>query len=137
MVEEFIRGKEATCGVVEKMRDHDLYPLMPVEIRPKGKKMFDYDAKYSGETEEICPGNFNNEEKLELHRLAQLAHRELGLRHYSRSDFIVSPRGVYYLETNTLPGLTTESLLPKELAASGLQYPNFLEHLINLALRRV
>ena len=48
-------------------------------------------------------------------------HRELGLRHYSRSDFIVSPKGIYYLETNTLPGMTGESLLPKALAAVGVR----------------
>ncbi len=63
-------------------------------------------------------------------------HDALGLRHYSRSDFIVSPRGIYYLETNTLPGLTAESLLPKSLKAVGVEYPDFLTHLIGLALNR-
>jgi D-alanine-D-alanine ligase len=63
-------------------------------------------------------------------------HRALGLRHYSRSDFIVAPKGIYYLETNTLPGLTTESLLPKSLAAVGVPFRDFLSHLVNLALGR-
>jgi len=63
-------------------------------------------------------------------------HRALGLRHYSRSDFIVTPKGIYYLETNTLPGLTTESLLPKALAAIGVSFRDFLAHLVNLALGR-
>lgn len=135
LVEEFIRGKEASCGVVEKMRGEKIYSLMPVEIRPpKEKKVFDYEAKYSGISEEICPGNFSETEKRELMRLASLAHKHLGLKHYSRSDFIVSPRGVYYLETNTLPGLTNESLLPKELRAVGITYAEFLDHLIRLAL---
>ena len=65
---------------------------------------------------------------------AKAIHRELGLRHYSRSDFIVAPKGVYYLETNTLPGLTTESLMPKALAAVGVPFRDFLSHLVNLAL---
>lgn len=134
LVEEYIRGKEATCGVVEKMRGHDLYPLLPVEIIPPPKRAFDYEAKYSGQSRELCPGSFSEAEKAELGRLAVLAHRELGLRHYSRSDFIVNPRGIYYLESNTLPGLTGESLLPKELAAAGINYPDFLDHLVKLAL---
>lgn len=135
LVEEYIKGKEATCGVVENYRGRDIYALMPVEIRPpQGKDLFDYDAKYSGESEEICPGNFTPAEKAELERLATLAHKALGLRHYSRSDFIVTPRGIYFLEVNTLPGLTTASLLPKSLAAVGFKYPDFLDHLIDLAL---
>jgi D-alanine-D-alanine ligase len=135
LVEEFIRGKEASCGVVENLRGQKIYSLMPVEIRPpKERGIFDYDAKYSGLSQEICPGRFAPEENHEIRRLASLAHQHLGLKHYSRSDFIVSPRGVYYLETNTLPGLTTESLLPKELVAAGIAYSDFLDHLIRLAL---
>lgn len=138
LVEEFIRGKEASCGVVEKMRGEKIYSLMPVEIRPpKEKGVFDYEAKYLGISQEVCPGRFAPEEKHQIMRLASLAHEHLGLKHYSRSDFIVSPRGVYYLETNTLPGLTTESLLPKELQAAGIAYADFLDHLIRLALGKV
>jgi D-alanine-D-alanine ligase len=74
---------------------------------------------------------------VELQRLAALAHKALGLRHYSRSDFIVTPkRGIYFLETNTLPGLTSESLLPKSLYAVGATLPEFLDHIITLALER-
>ena len=137
LIEEFIRGKEATCGVVENMRGSHIYALMPVEIRPKNRDVFDYDAKYLGQSEEICPGNFTEAEKSEIMRLAGVAHQHLGLKHYSRSDFIVSPRGIYYLETNTLPGLTDQSLLPKELAAAGIQYPDFLDHLIKLAMGKL
>ena len=134
MIEELILGKEATVGVVDKFRNRKTYPLMPVEIRlPQDKKMFDYDAKYSGETEEICPGNFSKEEKQELERMAIEAHELLGLRHYSRSDFIIHPkRGVFILETNSLPGMTKESLLPKSLEASGATLEELLEHVISL-----
>ncbi len=69
-------------------------------------------------------------------RQARVMHQALGLRHYSRSDFIVSPKGIYYLETNTLPGMTSESLLPKSLAAVGVSFPDFLSHLVDLAMRR-
>lgn len=136
LVEELIRGREATVGVVENLRGESLYVLPPVEIVPPEDDFFSYDAKYSGKTREIVPGNFSRVAAEELRRAAKVAHRALGLRHYSRSDFIVSTKGVYYLETNTLPGLTSQSLLPKSLAAVGVPLPDFLGHLVNLALSR-
>ena len=136
LIEEFIAGKEATCGVVDNFRNEKVYALFPVEIRkPAESDFFDYKAKYSGQSQEICPGNFTAVEKQMIQKLAIDAHKALGLRHYSRSDFIVHPRrGIYILETNTLPGLTGESLLPKSLQAVGCSLPDFLDHLINLAL---
>ena len=138
IVEEFIKGKEVTCGVVEKFRDEQLYSLLPVEItKPKEFEFFGYDAKYSGCSSEVCPGNFSDKEKKTIQDMAIEAHRLLGLRHYSRSDFIVSQkRGVYILEVNTLPGLTKESLLPKSLEAVGCSLPYFLDHVITLALEQ-
>lgn len=136
LVEEYIRGKEATAGVVEGLRGEALYALPAIEIIPPEGDFFSYGAKYSGQSREICPGNFSRVTAEELRRTAKVMHRALGLRHYSRSDFIVAPKGVYYLETNTLPGLTTESLLPKSLAAVGVPFPDFLSHLVNLALGR-
>ncbi len=136
LVEHYLRGREATCGVVDEFRGAENYALPPIEIRhPAGKPVWDYQDKYSGETEEICPGNFKAEEKREIENLAVAAHRALGLRHYSRSDFILTPHGIYLLETNSLPGLTDESLLPKALKVVGCPYPNFLDHVIGLAMR--
>lgn len=138
LVEELIKGREATCGVLEKFRDKDHYALMTVEIVPqKHQAFFDYEAKYSGESgaTEICPGNFSKEETSEIQRLAVLAHQAINASHYSRSDFIVHPkRGIYCLEINTLPGLTPASLLPKEMKAVGSSYGELLDHLIKLAL---
>jgi len=136
LVEDLVRGKEATVSVVENLRGQALYSLPPTEIIPPEDDFFSYGAKYSGATREICPGNFSRVASEELQRLAKVMHRALGLRHYSRSDFIVAPKGIYYLETNTLPGLTTESLLPKSLAAVGVTFRDFLSHLVNLALSR-
>jgi D-alanine-D-alanine ligase len=135
LVEEYIRGREATCGVINHFRDIETYVLPAIEIRrPNHQAVWHYQDKYSGATEEVCPGWFNEEEKSKISEIAALAHQQLGLRHYSRSDFIVSPRGVYWLEVNTLPGLTQHSLLPKSLDAVGCSYDGFLHHLINLAL---
>jgi D-alanine-D-alanine ligase len=128
--------KDATCGVVEKFMDEPLKALPPVEIIPPTEAdFFDYQAKYGGQSREICPGNFSNTETAEIQRVAAAAQRTLGLRHYSRSDFIIHPtRGIYFLEVNTLPGLTNESLLPKSIRAAGSTLPEFLDHVLTLAL---
>ncbi len=137
LVEEYIFGKEATCGVVENLRGQTIYALPPVEIRkPASKMLFDYEAKYSGITEEICPGNFKDEEKRELEKSSQKIHQALGLADYSRSDFIITKNGIYFLETNSLPGLTQESLLPKSLKAVGVSNPYFIDHVLVNTLKR-
>jgi D-alanine-D-alanine ligase len=144
MIEEYIPGVEASVGVIDKFRGKDLYALPPVEIRIRGNGVFDYNAKYgdksasvalNGSVQEIVPATFSTSIKKELERLAVAAHLALGLRHYSRSDFIVSPRrGIFILETNSLPGLTKESIVPKALNAVGCSLSHFTDHLISLAL---
>ncbi|MBI5138802.1 MAG: D-alanine--D-alanine ligase [Candidatus Vogelbacteria bacterium] len=135
MVEQYIKGREATCGVIDNFRGKKHYPLLPIEIvPPKHKNFFDYECKYDGTTQELCPGNFRPEVKRQIEKLASEIHKVMGLRHYSRSDFIVTPRAIYALEVNTLPGLTTESLLPKALKAVGMGYSDFLDHILTLAM---
>ncbi|MDB4992044.1 MAG: D-alanine--D-alanine ligase [Parcubacteria group bacterium] len=135
LIEEFIRGTEASVGVLENIRGEELYALPAVEIVPPAhESFFTYDAKYSGQSQEIAPGRFSKSVMNELQEYAKRMHQELGLRHYSRSDFIVSPKGIFYLETNTLPGLTAGSLLPKGLASVGINLTQFLEHVIALAM---
>ncbi len=137
MVEECIVGKEATCGVIDNFRDATHYSLIPVEIiPPPDKRFFDYHAKYSGVSKEVCPGCFSEEEKEMIQYFAKEAHKAIGARHYSRSDFMIHPkRGVFILELNTLPGLTDESLLPKSLSAIGTSMPQFIDHVLTSALR--
>ena len=137
LVEEYIKGKEATAGVVAGLRGQKRYPLLPIEIiPPKEAKFFDYNVKYNGKTIERVPGNFTRSESDELQRVAALAHEVLDLGDYSRSDFVVSPRGVYFLEVNSAAGvgLTSESLLPKSLAAVGVSMNEFLDHVLQYAL---
>jgi D-alanine-D-alanine ligase len=134
LVEEYIQGVEATVGVIEGFRNQELYALPAVEIRPHSQ-FFDYQAKYRGMSEEIVPARLPHKTKEQLSALAKKAHQALGLRHYSRSDFIVHPRrGIYILETNTLPGLTDESLVPKALRSVGSDTHQLVDHLIQLAL---
>src|SRR3989338_2217555 len=143
LVEEYISGKEATCGVIDEFRNQKHYALPIVEIIPPAQSgFFSYDAKYGGRTRELCPSNFDMKTKRAIETMAITAHNAIGGRHYSRSDFIVSKKslpadrqGIYILEINTLPGLTAESLLPKALNAVGSSHKELLEHLINLALK--
>lgn len=137
LVEKRIWGKEATVGVIERFRNRQLYSLPAIEIIPPvNANFFDYDNKYNGKSEEICPGRFSRDEKAELERVATLVHKHLELSQYSRSDFIVTDEGIYFLEVNTLPGLTKESLFPKSLMAVGCEYSNFVSHLLLDALGR-
>jgi D-alanine-D-alanine ligase len=131
VVEEYIEGKEVTCGVIERFRDHDVYALPPIEIRHATKHpFFDYTAKYDGSTEEICPALLKRKEKDAIESASKRIHKELNLKQYSRSDFILAKNGLYFLEVNTLPGLTAESLFPKALTAVGSSHKEFVTHLI-------
>jgi D-alanine-D-alanine ligase len=135
VIEPFIAGAEATCGVLEQL-DGSLIALPPVEIIP-AEGPFDYAAKYLAKaTQEICPGRFAPEITAQLMDQALKAHRALSCGGYSRSDFIVSESGLVYLETNTLPGLTKASLYPKALKAQGIEFADFLQDQIALAANR-
>src|SRR6266481_1418070 len=126
LIEPFVAGVEATCGVLERL-DGTVIALPPVEIIPADGG-FDYTAKYLAKTtQEICPGRFVPEISADIMDQAVKAHQALSCRGYSRSDFIVSKQGVIYLETNTLPGLTNASLYPKALKAEGVGFVDFLQ----------
>jgi D-alanine-D-alanine ligase len=137
LIEPFISGAEATCGVLEQL-DGSLTALPPIEIIPaEGGFGFDYRAKYLAKaTQEICPGRFAPEINAQLLDQSLRAHKALSCSGYSRSDFIVSETGLVYLETNTLPGLTKASLYPKALKAQGIEFVDFLQGQIELATKR-
>ena len=135
LIEPFISGVEATCGVLEQS-DGSVFSLPPIEIVP-AEGGFDYTAKYLlKSTQEICPGRFSPEISGQIMDLALRAHQALSCSGYSRTDFIVSAKGPIYLETNTLPGLTKASLYPKALKAQGIDFVDFLRDQIVLAERR-
>jgi D-alanine-D-alanine ligase len=134
LIEEYIRGREATVATLENFRSTDIYVFPAIEIvTPREAKFFDTEFKYNGCTSEICPSNFPYKAKSELAEVAAAAHEILDLSQYSRSDFIVSESGIYFLEVNTLPGLTSESLYPKAAAAVGLDLKNLVTHLVETA----
>lgn len=137
LVEKRIRGREATCAVIEGFRDEMFYTPPAIEIIiPQHEQLFTNQAKYSASTEEICPGLFTAAEKQTIAEYAKLVHQTLGLSQYSRSDFIVASDGVYFLEVNALPGLTQTSLVPQALAAVGSSHRELVHHLLRDTLTR-
>lgn len=132
LIEEKIAGREFSVSVLGGQA------LPSVEILPRGGK-YDFDSKYqSGMTDEICPGRLSPDEEKEIERLALTAHEALGLGDYSRSDFILSEetKTFYYLETNALPGMTENSLMPLAAREVGMEYGELCEKICALALER-
>jgi D-alanine-D-alanine ligase len=135
VIEPFISGVEATCGVLEQS-DGSVIALPPIEIVP-AEGGFDYTAKYLlKSTQEICPGRFAPEITAQIMDQALKAHQALSCSGYSRTDFIISENGPVYLETNTLPGLTKASLYPKSLKVQGIEFADFLLGQVDLAKKR-
>ncbi len=132
IIEEYIKGREITVGVLENFRGQQHYVLPSIEILPPSNQDFySYEAKYSGESTYFCPAEFNNLEKKLLHDTAIAIHKILDLKQYSRSDFIMRDGKLFFLEVNTLPGLTETSLFPKAIESIGANYNQLIEHLIS------
>tara|TARA_Y100000310_G_scaffold249785_1_gene255896 strand:+ start:225 stop:1193 length:969 start_codon:yes stop_codon:yes gene_type:complete len=128
LIEEFIDGIELTCGVLGDIA------LPVVEIIP-GEKFFDYHAKYfSKKTQEICPARIKPNITRRVKTQAKKIHDFLRCSGLTRSDFILKGNKLYFLEINTLPGLTSISLCPKEAATIGMSFPDFLSEQIMLAI---
>jgi D-alanine-D-alanine ligase len=129
MVERFVPGRELTVGILEG-------EALPVgEIITKAG-IFDYQAKYQkGGAQEIFPANLPEAAAAELQRLALRAHDALKLGVYSRIDFRMDPRGQFWcLEANSLPGMTSNSLLPQAARVAGIEFPKLVERICRAAL---
>ncbi len=136
MIQKYIEGKEITCGVIEDNEGHP-FALPPTEIVPRDAVFFDYHAKYAaGGSSEITPARIPSVQIKEVQKLAIRAHDALGCRGMSRSDFILNKGKFYILETNTIPGMTDASLLPKAAAAAGISFPALLEMIIDAGLKK-
>lgn len=133
LMEQYIRGREVTVGVIDGFRNTPVYALPPIEIVPTKSRFFDYAEKYDGHAQEICPARFGPNTNRVLEDLAVAIHKRLGLRHYSRTDFILTPHGVYLLEVNTLPFIATNSPFNVALQAVGSDLPEFIGHVLGLA----
>ncbi len=132
LVEEYIRGKEASVGVIEGFRNEDLYALPPAHVI-HNLKFLNSDAHHSGNLRHAVPSPFSYEQKLSLLDMAKRAHKLLELSHFSRADLMLTPRHVYLLEMNTVPGLYPGASFPPMLESVGSSVIEFIEHAIHLA----
>jgi len=132
LAEEFVEGREFSCGVLFEQA------LPVIEVIPQGHDFYDYEAKYAaGGSRHEVPAHIDHDLAHRLQTLALSTHRLLGLRDYSRTDFIVSSAGrPYVLEINALPGLTPTSLFPDVCAAAGISFDALVDRLVRAALDR-
>jgi D-alanine-D-alanine ligase len=132
LMEQLIVGTELTVGVLETAA------LPVIEIIPPSGGEFDYENKYNGATQELCPPlHVSNEVQQAAQALALRTHTSTGCRDLSRTDIMCDETGkLYLLETNTLPGMTDQSLFPKMAATAGLPMQELCDKLVKLALSR-
>ena len=137
LVEKMLPGREFTVGVVGEPDGVGLEPLGVGEI-VTGSGLFDYHAKYTpGIAEEIFPADIPEPLAENLRELTVETHRALGLRDFSRVDFRLDADGrPFVLEANTLPGMTTRSLLPQSAAVMGISFPVLCDRIARLAAGR-
>lgn len=134
LVEEYVKGRELTVTVMGR-KDPQALPV--IEIKPKKSEWFDFQAKYEpGATEEICPAQIPTQLKDRIQEQALKAFNTLGCRDVARVDFIWNEQNdyLYFLEINTIPGMTSTSLVPQAARAHGIEFDQFLDNLIKGAL---
>jgi len=118
MIEAFMKGREMACGVVKTMSRSLILPVTEIISR---NEFFDYEAKYTpGKSDEITPANIPLKIKEDVQRLSSEIYDLLGCKGIVRVDFILIGEQPYFLEINTVPGMTEESLVPKQAQAAGI-----------------
>ena len=119
LIEECITGREMGCGILVTREKEYIFPI--TEIVPKND-FFDYEAKYTaGRSEEITPAQIPDEVRRELNRMTREAYRACRCSGVVRVDFIVTPAGKpYFIELNSIPGMSAGSIVPKQARAMGL-----------------
>ena len=136
LVEHRVAGVEVTCPVLGNAGG-PLRTLPLVEIVPRDAAFFDFHAKYEGGSDEICPARVDEAVAERVREAALTAHRVLGCDGLSRSDFLIDAAGEpWFLETNTVPGMTPASLSPLSAAAAGMPFDVLCATLVELAIAR-
>jgi D-alanine-D-alanine ligase len=131
LVEAFIKGTELTCGVFAM--DGKLVVLPLTEIVSK-TEYFDFEAKYHGKSEEITPARISEMDETAVKHVSSLLYRHLGCKGVVRFDYILSDRGLFFLEVNTVPGMSKESIIPQQLAHHGMSVTDFITGLLREVL---
>jgi D-alanine-D-alanine ligase len=132
LVEEFIPGRELTCGVVKCKGQIIAFPVTEIISR---KEYFDYEAKYqAGLSDEVVPADVPAEIAGECQRISKFLFSKLNCKGVVRFDYILNGDSFYFLEVNTVPGLTAQSIVPKMARAYGWTMTELCTRLIEDAL---
>lgn len=136
LIEEYVDGTEITCGIVDDPHTGSPAALPLIEVIPHAD-FYDYQAKYaSGGSDHVIPARVSDEVTRRAQALALRAYQALGCEGMSRVDMIVRDKDIVVLEVNTIPGMTSTSLLPDAARAAGIEFPRLLDRIIRSALRR-
>ena len=127
MAEGAIVGRELTCAVY--FNGHENVALPVIEIITDNE-FFDYEAKYNGHSREVCPAQIPDSLRDEIQEVSKKIYAHLGCSGLVRVDYIASEEGLYFLEVNTIPGMTSASLVPQMVRAAGLSMTDFLTTII-------
>ena len=127
LVEQGIDGRELTCAAYADGNEVKTLPVIEIITE---NEYFDYDAKYNGHSREICPAEITDGESSLIRNTTAKIYRRLGCSGVVRMDYILSGEGLYFLEVNIIPGMTSASLVPKMVASAGLDISAFLTTVI-------
>lgn len=133
IIESYLKGTEVSVGVVKYKNDTVVLPITEIVSE---NEFFDYEAKYEGKSSEITPARISEEEKAKIEDVAKRIYTILKMDGFSRSEFILVGSEPFLLEMNTVPGLTTESILPQQAREAGISLYELFENAIELALKR-
>ena len=132
IIESFLDGTEVSVGVINYKGTVTVLPITEIVSE---NDFFDYEAKYLGKSKEITPARISDELKVKIETVAKRAYEVLKMKGFSRSEFIIVNNEPHMLEMNTIPGLTTESILPQQAREAGISLPELFENAIELALK--
>lgn len=132
IIESFLEGKEVSVGVIEYQSKLMVLPITEIVSE---NDFFDYEAKYMGKSQEITPARISDAEKELLERQAMKVYQILNMKGFSRSEFIIVDGVPYFLEINTVPGMTEESLLPQQAKEASISLSDLFDYAIQQALK--
>ena len=127
LVEQGIQGRELTCAAYFDGRQVCALPLIEILT---DNEYFDYDAKYNGHSQEVCPAPVSDEIRELVQQTTCRIYSRLGCKGVVRMDYICADDGLYFLEVNTIPGMTSASLVPKMVRTAGMDMTAFLSTII-------
>ncbi|MEN8138202.1 MAG: D-alanine--D-alanine ligase [Bacteroidota bacterium] len=133
LIEEFITGTEVTVGVIPFEGKLKVLPMTEIVSH---NSFFDYNAKYEGASDEITPARISEEDRKTVTEAALKVYKALDIKGFSRAEYIIKEGIPYFIEINTIPGLTEESILPQQAKAAGISLTELFESSINEALNR-